>query len=556
MDFPTDQVTDLVNDLDDFIAELRRLHVNPLTIDRLERLTIELGTPNPVWNSANLYQAFNLPMLLEEARTAYEDRSRIINFIDVARNVLVLLPIVLTWHALSNATSAYHKAVSLDETLLTVPFLLQWEQGFSGHLGNLFGYPLTFSNVAFLDVVLVSLVVIATLAVQWKNSVQTEKADQKAVDLAARFEDLLWRLDELYKSRMMLTGNSPEHRSLAILETVAKYVDEFQLQGQEMQDMLAAEQEHLKTLAEYRQRETQELQNFSSQLKNSITKILQNNQQLAKIITKFDQTADAISEGVFQVGQSVTNLNRTMTSVEGKFEQFQNISVHLNQQLQGMAMGLESTLFTSLNKVEDLSKQVTLISNQSHQLAEGQMNFQAALNKEHSLNAAWLNSVQESAQHITLAAQSIAVYTAQMEKAEQNLAQMLASAQETSSGVFQSASRMSEWMDHLETISSGLERAANGSEQTASQIGKFGDGFLHLSEEIYKQNERSLESEKNLSVVLHELAKDMSHFRETLTELSPNSRHARRSVPQLDGNHGFRAMFKRFRQKTPTDNGS
>ena len=51
---------------------------------------------------------------------------------DRLRNVLVLVPILLTWFALAEASRAYERFLAISPDEVRQPFLLLWERGFGG----------------------------------------------------------------------------------------------------------------------------------------------------------------------------------------------------------------------------------------------------------------------------------------------------------------------------------------------------------------------------------------------------------------------------------------
>ncbi len=64
---------------------------------------------------------------------------------DRLRNILVLVPILLTWFALAEASKAYNRYLAISPDEVRQPFLLLWERGFGGQAS---AFAPSFSTVA------------------------------------------------------------------------------------------------------------------------------------------------------------------------------------------------------------------------------------------------------------------------------------------------------------------------------------------------------------------------------------------------------------------------
>src|SRR5438552_12040867 len=105
------------------------------------------------------------PQAIAEVLTS--KRSWIWGIFEVARNVLVFAPIMVTWFGLSRATDAYATELAAKPDLASKPFLLLWEQGFGGAPGVL-----TFSTVAIIDATLIGLLILLSLMIHVRADVR------------------------------------------------------------------------------------------------------------------------------------------------------------------------------------------------------------------------------------------------------------------------------------------------------------------------------------------------------------------------------------------------
>ena len=83
------------------------------------------------WVALDLVAAVDIDAILERAmnRDTKPHRTSVLERI---RNVLVLVPIFVTWAGLSWAATSYATAIGVEASLAERPFLLLWEQGFDG----------------------------------------------------------------------------------------------------------------------------------------------------------------------------------------------------------------------------------------------------------------------------------------------------------------------------------------------------------------------------------------------------------------------------------------
>ena len=108
------------------------------------------------------------------------------------RNTTALLPLLLTWVALSGASWAYVRYLSRHPADSPQPFLLLWERGF-GHSGR--WYP-TFARVAFADFLILGIVLFLTVRVHRVESADDKSRTEVMDGLRAALNSLKVALDE------------------------------------------------------------------------------------------------------------------------------------------------------------------------------------------------------------------------------------------------------------------------------------------------------------------------------------------------------------------------
>src|SRR5215210_4003376 len=107
---------------------------------------------------------------------------------DRLRNILVLVPILLTWFALAEAARAYNRYLALSPDEVRQPFLLLWERGFGGQAS---GFAPSFSLVALIDAVLIAIIIGLTLYSHGRREAREEKIDQTAERFQSDIDNVL-----------------------------------------------------------------------------------------------------------------------------------------------------------------------------------------------------------------------------------------------------------------------------------------------------------------------------------------------------------------------------
>jgi uncharacterized coiled-coil DUF342 family protein len=155
---------------------------------RLQDLSRALDdtTQARTWTSIDLQQVINPDVLAEQYAQLYRPEKsgpgQAARFLEGMRNVLIFLPIVITWLGVSQATNAYHQLISqcikTCKDQVQQPFLYLWEQGFGG------GFPdfLRLSNIGLIDAGILALIFLATFylsIVSARSNYRDERAEQQ-----------------------------------------------------------------------------------------------------------------------------------------------------------------------------------------------------------------------------------------------------------------------------------------------------------------------------------------------------------------------------------------
>lgn len=149
--------------------------------------------------NVNLYAAFD-PTEIERhaADEALRQYSTLWSGFEWIRNVLVLVPITLTWFSFWLAAQDYGALLKTNPELSGDSFLYLWETGFAGHAAVPF---LTFSQTALIAAFILLIIIFLTILVHFRKDVGTTRASNDAVKVRADVEDALWEIEKVLSSR-------------------------------------------------------------------------------------------------------------------------------------------------------------------------------------------------------------------------------------------------------------------------------------------------------------------------------------------------------------------
>ncbi len=287
------QVADEIRAIDGEVAE------------RLDVLASALrpGGNIAAWSSVDVLRAID-PEGTANAVREHVLATKKYSGIELLRNVLALVPVVLTWFGLWYASIGYSYAIAADPELIEQPFLLLWQEGFRGHvpfpysLGNIF----TFSHVAITD----ALVLLAVVGLTFRSHKQHHEA-QAAAD--TRAEAIRRKLQQIGWYASLVVGQHTSETSIA---------NQFRDAAQGMLDELRAERERIAQIADERDRSATSLQTTAKDLKRAGSDFLKATSEIKamhELLTNVASTLDKRVMGLETIGQSLRGV------VEGTSQQ-------------------------------------------------------------------------------------------------------------------------------------------------------------------------------------------------------------------------------------------
>jgi hypothetical protein len=144
-------------------------------------------------------------------------------FLTLARNILVFVPVALTWSAVSHATSAFAIYISKN-TGSVANFLEFWQNGF-----HILAREWVIGYIAFLDFLLIAVVIALTIVVSFLDrrisvleNIRLEKADTDRIEIGLAIVDFFFDKRTLTPLVMNQSMAQSVNRLTSSTESLAK----------------------------------------------------------------------------------------------------------------------------------------------------------------------------------------------------------------------------------------------------------------------------------------------------------------------------------------------
>lgn len=275
------------------------------TPERLRALALAVGTgrDSAAWAGVNLHRAFEPDAVTErlQAGSAPPGWTR---WLETIRNVLILVPVLVTWYGISEAVSAYHAlvahSIATATTRAALPFLYLWESGFDGRLPAW----LTLSRVALYDSILILLVLTLTLLVYVSTSLTSGRGHAAAADLSRRLRLALGDA-ELH----LATRRHPETLALSFVTTARELVEE-----------IRTERQRLDRAAEAQELEVRELHKCTRTFAEGSQNVLAATGRLAELYGRSSDATARLDRSIDQLAESQRGLETAVASAGARLE--------------------------------------------------------------------------------------------------------------------------------------------------------------------------------------------------------------------------------------------
>jgi len=291
---------DLAEELAGLAASLHE--VDPRSAERMDELAQVVASRDgaSAWADVDLRRAFNTERLAQAYAVRHEGgyASRAVDWADRVRNVLVLIPIFLTWFALAEASKAYAAYIAKNPDQVRAPFLLLWQRGFGGEAS---AFAPTFSTVGLVDAVVIFAIIALTIYAHGRREAREDA-------ISATAGEFQTDLDNALAETTVALASSRVNRPAVLAESVERLAERFDHTSQELLTRLRVEHDRLAAVANRREKEFQDLNVFASGLRAGADKMQMLIMELSRVSNGLQSALEDLTSEVGASGDQQRNL--------------------------------------------------------------------------------------------------------------------------------------------------------------------------------------------------------------------------------------------------------
>ncbi len=335
------QISDIASLLEDVDARSsRRLD------DLSEAISSEQGRQR--WSDVDLRRAFNTDRLAHAFAVKHEGgyAPQRIEIADKLRNVLVLVPILLTWWALGAAVSNYAEYEAQNPQHGN-SFLVLWENGFDGIANSWFEPSL--SHVAFLDAILIGVIILLTFYAHGRR----EEQEDTIADTSSLFQA---EMDNALAEASVLLATDRSSRPVRLADAVERMADSFEESSGALLTQLQVEHDRMEMVATRREKESADLGVFASGMRSGAEEMHRVLASLRDVSHGLERSLQDLSSDLSQS----TDQQRSLLTAITNLERLTSSSIQNDQaatrQLAQTAARLEETAEKAISGAEQTSQ--------------------------------------------------------------------------------------------------------------------------------------------------------------------------------------------------------
>lgn len=362
--------------------------VDPRAAERLQDLADAIGSEagRLRWADVDLRRAFNTDHLAHAYAVRREGgfAPASIDIADKVRNVLVFLPIFLTWFALYEASRAYGRYIEANPDEVRQPFLLLWQQGFGEGAGLLSP---TFSTVAIIDALVIALIIGLTFYVHGRR----ERREDAINDTAQAFQR---DIDNVLAEATVALAPDRAGRPAMLARSVERLAERFEANSQELLTRLQVEHDRLDAISNRREKEFADFGVFASGMRAGAEETHKLLLDLRQVSTGLSQALEDLTSEVGVSADQQRSLFTAVTSLERLVATGIQSDHSVTRQLTEAAQTLADAADKSLAGAEAAaqagriaSEAVRGIAEISSALASSQTRVESALANETEVNS-------------------------------------------------------------------------------------------------------------------------------------------------------------------------
>lgn len=328
----------IVVDLQSRIVELSNTleSVSPkAAVLLLDLGTAVAGSPSEAdWAHADLYRVLNP----ERIASSYETKvasGTWVRWFEFFRNVLVILPLAVTWIGISVAVRGYADLLESEPQQAAQSFIYLWQSGFNGTVW------LTLERLAAIDGVILLLVFVLSLALAFYSATRQNRGRSEAMRVQYDLEEILADADLV----LSVSRQPNEHKALQRLIKMSDQVIQSLRQESVRFDKFIFE----------RKNELMRLTDFTSVLNQSSEEMTRAIEQLTAIN---DHTIDVVSQLASPTVRLTEQYNDLVPALREMSEQLDRL---VNVRMDGFIASQMQTIFELQQQMETQTEKLDVI---------------------------------------------------------------------------------------------------------------------------------------------------------------------------------------------------
>jgi uncharacterized protein YukE len=382
--------------------------VDSKSAERLNDLAASLETDETRlrWADVAMRQAFNTGQIAHAYAVKREGGyvPAIVDRVDRLRNMLILLPILLTWFALFEASRNYARFIEANPDQISKPFLLLWEENFAGTAP--FWSP-SFSTLALTDAAIIAFIIFLTFYSHGRRETREEAIDKSAMAFQTE-------LDNVLAEATVALAPDRAGRPAMLARSVHRLADRFDNSSQELLTRLKAEHDRLASIANRREREIADFGVFASGMRAGAEETHRVLLEMKQLSTGLQDALEDLASEVGASGENQRALQKSVASLERLTSSGMQSDAALTRKIAEAADALADAADRSLAGAETASQAGRLATDAVHgivdltaSLSGGQARLEHALAEQTEANAKLADSLRSGMGGVSASSRSL-----------------------------------------------------------------------------------------------------------------------------------------------------
>ena len=428
--------------------------VDPRASERLRDLADSIGTDDGRlrWADVDLRRAFNTEHLAHAYAVRREGgyTPKSIDQADKVRNILVFMPIFLTWFALFESVRSYNRYITAHPDDIRLPFLLLWQRGFGGESGL---FSTSFSTVAIVDAMIIAFIIVLTFFSHGRR----EEHEDSITSTALSFQI---SLDNVLAEATVALAPDRAGRPAMLARSVDRMADRFDVNSQELLTRLKVEHDRLDAISMRREKEFSDFGVFANGMRAGAEETHKLLLDLRQVSGNLQHTLEDMTTEIGSAGDQQRSLFNAVSSLERIVATGIQSDHGVTKQLTEAARALADAADTSLAGAEAAAQAgrvatdaVRGIAEMSSALAASQMRVENALSEESEANGRLADALRTSTGGVNASAKLLSDIQVTLGNLHTEFARIADYSHDQSTA-------MSRLLTEQSTISSGLAQVA------------------------------------------------------------------------------------------------